>query len=47
MYVRFARCRGRRGAPLGEACGSSQRGELRISRRPGLEGVLAYLERLL
>jgi hypothetical protein len=47
-----ARCRGRREAPSGEACGSSRRGELRIpcgrrlddasseSRRPVLEGVL-------
>jgi hypothetical protein len=51
VNVVCARCRGRREAPSGEACGSSQRGELRIPcgrrlndassepRRPVLEGV--------
>ena len=51
VYVECARCRGRREAPSGEACGSSRRGELRIPcgrrlndasselRRPVLEGV--------
>ncbi|KAI0276814.1 hypothetical protein BGY98DRAFT_983960, partial [Russula aff. rugulosa BPL654] len=38
VYVECARCRGRREAPSGEACGSSRRGELR--GRVGLSRTL-------